>query len=183
MFPLGAMAPDFSLTDTRNNKQVTLSDVKSEVATVVMFICNHCPYVKHIKAKLSEVANLYATKGIAFVAINANDADTFTEDAPDKMKKDAIDFNYTFPYCYDETQAVAKSIMAVLTPDFFVVDSSLKCVYRGRFDDSNHKNGKPSTGKDLTATLDLMLEGKKIPAHQEPSAGCNIKWRTGINPF
>lgn len=184
MFPLGEIAPNFSLLEPLTGKTVSLADVKSdENGTVVMFICNHCPYVKHIKTAIASVAKEYQQKGFSFVAISSNDADTFPADGPEAMKLDAEEFGYSFLYLFDETQLVAKSYMAACTPDFYVFNKELSCVYRGRFDDSNHKNGVEPTGKDLKQVLDTMLDGKPVLKEQNPSAGCNIKWRPGVSPF
>lgn len=184
MFPLGEIAPDFSLLEPLTGKKVSLNDVKSaDKGTVVMFICNHCPYVKYIKTTLAAVAKEYQKKGFSFVAISSNDADAFPLDGPDAMILDTKEFDYSFPYLFDETQMVAKSYMAACTPDFYVFDKALACVYRGRFDESNHKNGIDPSGKDLKDVLDTMLEGKPVSSEQNPSAGCNIKWRSGVSPF
>lgn len=177
MLPLGTRAPSFKLTDTRNGNVLTLEDLKSDKATVVMFICNHCPYVKHIQNKLVEVANKYSVKGINFIAINSNDAKSYPSDAPDKMKEEADKHGYRFPYLYDETQDVAKAYQAACTPDFYVFDKNLACVYRGRFDDATPGNHNPVTGKDLIAALDTILVGKSVDQNQKPSLGCNIKWK------
>lgn len=176
MLPLGAIAPDFTLLDTSTNKIVSLQELKSHIATVVMFICNHCPYVKHIQKKLAEVATSYQKKGIAFIAINSNDIKKYPEDSPVHMRKEAEMNHYTFPYLFDETQAVAKAYHAACTPDFYLFDSTLACVYRGRFDDSTPGNHHAVTGKDLTQALDAMLTHQPIDQDQKPSMGCNIKW-------
>ncbi len=184
MFPLGEKAPDFSLLEPLSGKTVSLNDVASnENGTVVMFICNHCPYVKHIKTTLAAFAKEFQAKGFSFVAISSNDADAFPADGPDAMKTDAEELGYTFPYLFDETQRVAKAYMAACTPDFYVFNTDLKCVYRGRFDESNHKNGVASTGKDLRVVLETIAKGEDLNAEQHPSAGCNIKWKPGVSPF
>lgn len=184
MFPLGETAPDFSLLEPLSGKTVSLDDVKSsDKGTIVMFICNHCPYVKHIKTTLAAFTKEYQEKGFSFVAISSNDAEAFPNDGPDAMKADAKEFDYTFPYLFDETQLVAKAYMAACTPDFYVFNPELKCVYRGRFDESNHKNGIPSSGKDLREVLDIILKGEQVSTDQQPSAGCNIKWKSGVSPF
>lgn len=183
MFPLGEKAPDFNLLNVVNQKSMSLSEAKGEKATVVMFMCNHCPYVKHIKEKMSEVAAEYSKQGVGFVAISSNDVENFPEDSPEKMKEDVQTYGYVFPYLYDETQQVAKKYMAACTPDFYVFDKQLKCVYRGRFDQTNHKNGLEPTGEDLVAALDALLKNKEITKVQHPSSGCNIKWKSGVSPF
>ena len=176
MMDLGTEAPNFALTDTVSGQVVSLADLKSEVATVVLFICNHCPYVKHINSKLVEVANKYKTKGVRFVAISSNDVETYPQDSPDNMKKVANEEKYPFPYLYDETQEVAKAYEAECTPDIFVFDAELKCVYRGQFDDSRPNKGV-ATGKDLSDALDSIIAGEKVSKEQKPSVGCNIKWK------
>ena len=176
MMPLGTDAPDFTLPDTVSGNPASLTALKSEVGTVIMFICNHCPYVIHVEKEMVVIANEYQQKGIAFIAISANDANNYPEDAPDKMKEKALKESYPVPYLYDETQEVAKAYQASCTPDFFVFDGAVKCVYRGRMDDSSPGNGKPLTGADLRDTLDALVNGTDISANQYPSMGCNIKW-------
>jgi peroxiredoxin len=176
MLPLGTVAPDFKLVDTCTGKQLSLQELKSDIATVVMFICNHCPYVKHIQSKLVEVANLYQKKGVAFIAISSNDVKKYPEDGPSNMQKEAKAHQYTFPYLYDETQSVAKAYQAACTPDFYLFDASLACVYRGRFDDATPGNNRLATGKELTQALDAVLAKKPVMEDQKPSIGCNIKW-------
>jgi peroxiredoxin len=177
MLPLGTKAPLFTLLDTRTEQFVSLDDLQSDIATVIMFICNHCPYVKHIQTKLAAIAKQYQEQGVLFIAINSNDAKTYTADSPDKMKMEAESHDYTFPYLFDETQSVAKAYQAACTPDFYIFDAELACVYRGRFDDSTPGNNQPVTGKDLTAALDNMLAKVPIDGEQRPSVGCNIKWK------
>lgn len=177
MLPLGTHAPNFKLIDTRTNKLVTLNELKSNIATVVMFICNHCPYVKHIQAKLVTIAKAYQAKGMSFIAISSNDIKDYPADGPDKMHAEATQQGYTFPYLYDETQDVAKAYQAACTPDLYVFDKNLACVYRGRFDDSTPGNRNPVTGKDLSSALDNILVGKSVNPDQKPSVGCNIKWK------
>lgn len=177
MIALGTKAPAFKLIDTRNNQLVSLDDIKSNVATVIMFICNHCPYVKHIQNKLVEVAKKYQDKGVSFAAINSNDVEKYPQDAPNFMQLEAIHHGYSFPYLFDETQEVAKSYQAACTPDFYIFDKDLECVYRGRFDDSTPGNQRPVTGKDLCDALDAMFANEPVNADQKPSLGCNIKWK------
>jgi peroxiredoxin len=177
MLPLGTMAPDFRLLDTVSQKQLSLSDLKSDIATVIMFICNHCPYVKHVQDKLTEVTGQYKEKGISFIAISSNDVKNYPEDSPEKMKEIANKKGYSFPYLYDETQDVARAYQAACTPDFYIFDKNLKCVYRGQFDDSRPGNNIPVSGKDLKVALDNILQGLPVNAEQKPSIGCNIKWK------
>ncbi len=177
MIPLGMKAPDFNLPDAVSGEMKTLGDFKSDVATVVMFICNHCPYVKHIQSELVNLANDYIARGVSFVAINSNDVENYPEDSPEKMRDDAERLNYPFSYLFDETQDVAKAYDAACTPDFFVFDGNLSCVYRGQLDDSRPENGKPVTGKDLREALEAAVDGNSPPANQIPSMGCNIKWK------
>lgn len=178
MVPLGSPAPDFHLPDTISDKNISLAAIRGAVATVVMFICNHCPFVVHVNPELVRLANDYKNKGIGFVAISANDVVTHPHDAPDKMKEKALELQYPFPYCYDETQEVAKAYNAACTPDFFIYDKELKLVYRGQLDDARPGNDIPVTGKDIRQALDCLLEGQQpVPAEQRPSIGCNIKWK------
>lgn len=177
MLPLGSRAPHFNLIDTRTDQRVYLEEVRSSIATVILFLSNHCPYVKHIQVKLAEVAAHYQKKGITFVAICSNNVEKYPDDAPDKMKIVAEEFHYTIPYLYDESQEVAKAYHAACTPDVYVFDKNLLCVYRGRFDESTPGNNKPVTGCDLTDALDCILAGRPISTEQHPSLGCNIKWK------
>lgn len=178
MLPLGTKAPEFSLRDTISGKIFSLRDFNSDKGTVVMFICNHCPYVLHIQDKLIELANDYQKKGIRFVAISSNDAENYPQDGPDKMKEHAIKNHFCFPYLYDETQEIAKAYHAACTPDLYLFDENLKCVYRGRFDDTSpgRKEGDVS-GCDLKNAMDNLISKKPIDQHQFPSMGCNIKWK------
>lgn len=175
MLPLGTIAPDFSLSDT-NGSLVQRSDFKNHKGLLVMFICNHCPYVKHIGKKLAEVTNTYSQKGIGIVGINSNDAENYPEDSPEKMKIEKEKLGYVFPYLFDETQGVAKAYDAACTPDFFLFDNKMKLVYRGQFDDSRPGNGISVSGKDLTEAMDNLLKGIPVSTDQKPSIGCNIKW-------
>ncbi len=177
MLPLGTVAPDFELFDTLSNKMLSLNALKSDKATVIMFSCNHCPYVIHINDEIVRIANDYQAKGISFIAISANDAQSVPEDAPDKMTLLAQEAGYTFPYLYDENQAVAKAYDAACTPDFYIFDAELRLVYRGRLDNSRPNSGIPLTGKDLRVALDAILSETAVSTVQFPSMGCNIKWK------
>jgi peroxiredoxin len=177
MIPLGFPAPEFNLQEPLTGKTVRLTDVKSEKGTLVMFICNHCPYVKHVNEQLVKLANDYMQKGSGFVAINSNDAQNYPEDSPEKMKEYAQRLHYPFPYLFDESQEIAKAYDAACTPDFYLFDGTLKCVYRGQLDDSRPSNGKPVTGEDMRKAMDALLAGKEIGENQIPSVGCSIKWK------
>lgn len=178
MLALQTIAPDFILPDVVSGKMVSLKAVQSSIATVIMFICNHCPYVKHVQGELINLAKDYKEKGVAFIAINANDVSQYPEDAPDKMRAVAESLAYPFLYLYDETQQVAKAYHAECTPDFYVFDGDMRCVYRGRLDDSRPGNAIAVTGKDLRGALNALLAGQPIDEKQYPSVGCNIKWRS-----
>ncbi|WP_431136019.1 thioredoxin family protein [Psychroserpens mesophilus] len=177
MLPLGTKAPEFTLKNTIDDSVVSLDNAKGIKGTVIMFICNHCPFVKHINSELSKLAKDYISKGIKCVAISSNDATNYPEDAPDKMKENAIQQDFIFPYLYDETQDIAKAYNAACTPDFYVFDSELKLVYRGQLDNSRPGNKIPVTGKDIREVLDALLSNKSIDIVQKPSIGCNIKWK------
>jgi thiol-disulfide isomerase/thioredoxin len=177
MMPLNRIAPTFTLKDTLSGKILSLAQLKSPIATIIVFMCNHCPYVKHIRPELINVAAEYIPSGISFIAISSNDKDDYPEDSPENMKKIAEEWHFPFPYLYDETQEVAKAYDAACTPDFFVFDGDLKCVYRGQFDESRPGNGIPVTGKDLRNALDCLINGEPIPQDQRPSIGCSIKWK------
>ena len=177
MIPLGTTAPAFTLTDTVSRNLYSLEQLKGEKATVIMFICNHCPYVVHVNSEIVKLAKDYISRGVNFVAISSNDAESYPDDAPDKMKQAAISLKYSFPYLYDETQEVAKSYDAACTPDFYIFDKDLKLVYRGQLDDSRPKNNIPLSGKDMREALDNLLSDKQIAELQRPSIGCNIKWK------
>jgi peroxiredoxin len=181
MLPLGTSAPDFQLPDT-NGKYVTLASFKDKPALLVMFICNHCPYVKHVRAGLAQLANDYQPRGVGMVAISSNDVANYPDDSPAKMAEEAKAAGYTFPYLYDATQSVAKAYRAACTPDFFLFDRGRRLVYRGQLDASRPGNGIPVTGKDLRAALDAVLAGKAPSLLQTPSMGCNIKWKRGNEP-
>lgn len=181
MLPLGTKAPDFSLPAT-DGKKVSLADLKKEKGLLIVFMCNHCPYVVHIRKELARFGKEMQAKGLAMVGINANDVATHPEDSPAKMRGEVKSAGYTFPYLYDGTQAVAKTYKAACTPDFFLFDAHQKLVYRGQFDDSRPGNGKPVTGKDLRRAVENLLAGQPISDDQKPSMGCNIKWRPGYEP-
>jgi thiol-disulfide isomerase/thioredoxin len=175
--PLGFTAPDFKLPDVISGEELTLEQLKSDKATVVVFICNHCPFVVHIIYELVKVAKDYIPKGVSFIMINSNDIKNYPADSPERMIEFARDRDFPFPYLFDETQQVAKGYDAACTPDFNVFDGEMKCVYRGQFDDSRPGNGKQVTGEDLRLTLDLILADQGVPKEQIPSVGCNIKWK------
>ena len=176
MMALGTIAPNFSLLDTVSGETKNLNDLKSDKATVVVFICNHCPYVHHVNSKLVEVANIYQAKGVKFIAISSNDIATHPQDGPEWMTKVAEKESYPFPYLYDETQEVAKAYQAECTPDFFAFDKDMKCAYRGRFDETRPGQGTP-TGRDLSDALDAILANEEVVTDQFPSMGCSIKWK------
>ena len=181
MLPLGTEAPDFHLPDT-DGHVVSPKDYKEAPALLVIFMCNHCPFVKHILNDLVDLVAEYRAKGVAVVAINSNDVESFPEDHPEMMAQLVREKEFTFPYLYDETQEVAKAYHAACTPDFFLFDGERKLVYRGQMDDSRPGNNIPVTGADLRAALDPVLEGKDVPTEQRPSIGCNIKWKQGNEP-
>lgn len=177
MLPVGTIAPEFSLTDTITGKTMNLNQLKGKKGTVIMFICNHCPFVIHINTELVSIANAYAEKEISFIAISSNDAENYPQDGPDNMKAHAKANGYPFPYLYDESQDVAKAYDAACTPDFYVFDGKLKLSYRGQLDDSRPGNEIPLSGKDLRRALDCLIEGKENGETQNPSIGCGIKWK------
>lgn len=177
MLPLGSKAPDFELLDTVSGQVMTLDELQSDKATAILFICNHCPYVKHIQDKLVEVANQYQAKGVQFIAINSNDVESYPDDSPENMKQVAKQLSYPFPYLFDKTQAVAKAYQAACTPDLYLFDSNLRCVYRGRFDAATPGNDVPVSGNDLCNAMDAVLAGNTVDEDQHPSVGCNIKWK------
>jgi thiol-disulfide isomerase/thioredoxin len=177
MIPIGTKAPDFSLFDAVSDKELQLEHLKGKKGTVVMFICNHCPFVIHINSMLVEIAHKYQNKGISFVAISSNDVINYPQDGPNYMKLHAKNEKYPFPYLYDESQEVAKAYDAACTPDFFVFNKDLKLCYRGQLDDSRPGNNIPVTGIDLSYALDCLLENKENTKNQKPSIGCNIKWK------
>jgi len=181
MLPLGTEAPDFRLPDP-SGKMVALADFKSAPALLVIFMCNHCPYVKHVREVLATMAREYCPRGVAVVGINSNDAANYPGDSPAKMAEEARSAGYIFPYLYDESQAVAKAYRAACTPDLYLFDKDQRLAYRGQFDDSRPGNGMPVTGKDLRAALDAVLDGKPASPIQKASIGCNIKWKPGNEP-
>ena len=176
-FPLKTLAPEFSLLDTVSDQTLNLQQLKGEKATVIMFICNHCPYVIHVNNKIVELANTYKSKGVSFIAISSNDVDNYPQDAPDKMKDVATQNKYPFPYLYDPTQEVAKAYDAACTPDFYVFDKDLKSTYHGRLDASRPGNDIDLTGEDLDQAIQAVLNNKQPLQQQLPSMGCNIKWK------
>ncbi|MDP1604653.1 MAG: thioredoxin family protein [Legionella sp.] len=177
MTPLGISAPHFSLYDVVSEKKMGLTSSQKAKATVIMFICNHCPYVKHVSKELIRLANDYISQDVQFIAINSNDVESYPDDSPANMKKTALAEKYPFPYLYDETQEVAKAYNAACTPDFFVFDSNLTLVYRGQLDDSRPGNQIPVTGSSIREALDNALTNQPVNEIQIPSLGCNIKWK------
>jgi peroxiredoxin len=181
MLSLGTPAPEFTLPDTAG-RQISLADFAAAPALVVVFMCNHCPYVKHLSAGLAQFAREAQARGVAVVGISANDAQNYPDDSPAKMAVEARAAGYTFPYLFDESQSVAKAYHAACTPDFYLFDAQRRLVYRGQFDNSRPGNGKPVTGHDLRSALAALLGGQPVPADQQPSMGCNIKWKPGNAP-
>jgi thiol-disulfide isomerase/thioredoxin len=177
MVTLGTKAPHFILPDTVSGKDISLKNIKGETATMIMFICNHCPFVKHVNPELVKLANDYKNKGIGFVAISSNDVINHPDDAPGLMTQIAKQLKYPFPYLYDESQETAKAYDAACTPDFFIYDKDLQLVYRGQLDDSRPGNEIPVTGKDIRHALDCIINGQPVSQEQRPSIGCNIKWK------
>ena len=177
MIALGTKAPDFLLPDTVSGKQLSLDNIKGETATMIMFICNHCPFVKHVNTELVRLANEYKNKGIGFAAISSNDVINHPDDSPELMTQVAKQQKYPFPYLYDESQEIAKAYDAACTPDFFIYDKDLRLVYRGQLDDSRPGNEIPVTGKDIRNALDCLKNNEPVPQDQRPSIGCNIKWK------
>jgi peroxiredoxin len=181
MLTLGTKAPDFSLKNV-DGKTVSLQDFADKKGLLVIFMCNHCPFVIHLRSELAKFAKEYQQKGLGIVGISSNDVTTHPDDSPEKMATEAKSAGYTFPYLYDESQSVAKAYMAACTPDFFLFDKDHTLVYRGQFDDSRPQNGVPITGADLRAACDAVLAGKQPSEKQKPSIGCNIKWKSGTEP-
>lgn len=176
-FPIGTKAPSFQLPDTVSGRQMTFADVKGMEGTVVIFMCNHCPFVKLINHKIAELAKAYQEKGVNFVAISSNDVQNYPEDAPELMAKLAQEEGFIFPYLYDSTQEVAKAYDAACTPDIYVFDKDERCYYHGQIDDARPGNGVEVTGQDLTSALNQLLEGADYQGNMKPSIGCNIKWK------
>lgn len=181
MLELGTHAPEFELPDT-DGKMVSLDDFKDAKALLIMFICNHCPFVIHVADALAKLGKDYQPRGVAILAVSSNNVQSHPQDGPEKMRQEKVKRGYTFPYLYDESQAVAKAYTAACTPDFFLFDADRKLVYRGQLDDSRPESGIPVTGVDLRGALDAVLAGKPVLGHQKPSMGCNIKWKPGNEP-
>ncbi|HEU0300948.1 MAG TPA: thioredoxin family protein [Longimicrobium sp.] len=181
MLELGTRAPDFALPDT-DGRTVSLQELEQAPALLVMFLCNHCPYVKHLRDALAELAREYAPRGVGIVGIMSNDVSRYPADSPELMRRERDEAGWTFPYLYDESQDVARTYRAACTPDFFLFDAGRRLVYRGQFDDSRPSNGRPVTGGDLRAALDAVLAGRPVPEEQAPSIGCSIKWKPGSEP-
>ena len=182
MMDLGSAAPSFELSDVVSGNTVNLESFKDKQALLVMFICNHCPFVKHVRGELAQIGRDYASKSLGIVAINANNVETHPDDAPDKMKTTAAEWGLSFPYCHDASQQTAKAYQAACTPDFYLFDAGRRLVYRGQLDDSRPENGKPITGSDLRSAIDATLEGRSVSQEQKPSVGCNIKWKPRNEP-
>lgn len=182
MLDLGTKAPDFQLPDTVSGETISLADFADKKALLVMFICRHCPFVKHIQDELARLGQDYISQGLGIVAISANDVANHPDDAPDKLKEMAQALGFNFPFCYDETQETAKAYTAACTPDFFLFDKDYKLVYRGQLDESRPGNDLPVNGKDLRAAIETVLGGREVDTNQKPSLGCNIKWKPGNEP-
>lgn len=182
MLELGTKAPDFQLPDTVSGQTISLDRFAGQTALLVIFMCAHCPFVKHVQDEIARIDRDYSDKGLGIVAISANSVETHPDDAPDKLKAMAQEMGFSFPFCYDETQETAKAYTAACTPDFFLFDRDRKLVYRGQLDDSRPGNDKPVNGKDLRSAIDAVLDGRPIEANQKPSMGCNIKWKAGNEP-
>lgn len=182
MLPLGTQAPDFLLPDVVSRESISLSTFAGKKALLVMFICQHCPFVKHIKAELAKLGQDYLNSDLGIVAISANDAQNYPNDAPESLRAMATELSFQFPLCFDESQETAKAYTAACTPDFFLFNAHRQLVYRGQFDESRPSNGKPVTGADLRAAIETVLAGKPVEGEQKPSIGCNIKWKPGNEP-
>jgi peroxiredoxin len=177
MLALATPAPDFHLPDVTSGKTVSLEDFRHKKALLVMFICRHCPFVKHVQHELARLGKDYGAQSLGIVAISSNDADAYPDDAPASLREMAAELGFTFPLCYDESQQVARAYSAACTPDFFLFDDKRRLAYRGQLDDSRPANGKPVTGRDLRAAIDALLNGRPVDPNQKPGIGCNIKWR------
>ncbi|GGA18037.1 thioredoxin family protein [Okeania sp. KiyG1] len=182
MLTLATPAPDFKLQDVVSEQIISLSTFEGKKALLVMFICRHCPFVKHVQSELAKIGKDYVPKNLGIVAISSNNIEAHPDDSPDKLKEMALELGFNFPYCFDATQEVAKSYTAACTPDFFLFDADFKLVYRGQLDDSRPSNNQPVTGSDLRAALDAVLAEKSVGEKQQPSIGCNIKWKPGNEP-
>lgn len=182
MLALGTTAPDFSLPEVVSGETISLARFAKKKALLVMFICRHCPYVQHVKEELARLGKDYADQEVGIVALSSNDASNYPDDRPEKLKEMAEELGFVFPFCYDETQKVAKAYAASCTPDFFLFGHDRKLIYRGQLDDSRPGNGKPVTGRDLRNAIDAVLSGRPVNPNQRPSMGCNIKWRRGQEP-
>ncbi|MEA5507573.1 thioredoxin family protein [Halotia wernerae UHCC 0503] len=182
MLPLGTKVPDFHLPEVVSGKTISLSTFADKKALLIMFICRHCPFVKHVQKELAQLGEDYFTSNLAIAAISTNDAKNYPDDAPESLKAMATELGFKFPLCYDETQETAKIYTAACTPDFFLFDSERQLVYRGQLDDSRPSNGKPVTGADLRAAIEAVLASKPVEGEQKPSVGCNIKWKPGNEP-
>jgi len=177
MLPLGTVAPEFALRDVISGREITLNEIMDEKGMLIMFVCNHCPYVKHVQEQMVALSADYHGKGIGIVAISSNDVEAYPEDSPDAMRETAKKWQYSFPYLYDETQLVARAYDAACTPDFYVFNASYELVYRGELDKSRPGNDIPVTGESLRTALDDLITGNPISEEQYPSIGCNIKWK------
>jgi peroxiredoxin len=182
MLQLGTQAPSFQLPDVVSGKTISLDTFAGNKGLLVMFLCRHCPYVVHVRHELARLAKDYTGKSLGIVAISSNDVTGYPDDRPERLKAMAQELGFNFPYCYDESQEVAKAYTAACTPDFFLFDENCKLVYRGQLDDSRPENGKPLTGRDLRAAIDAVLAGQAVSTDQKPSIGCNIKWKRGNEP-
>lgn len=182
MLPLGTKAPNFNLSDVVSGKTISLKAFEDKKALLVVFMCRHCPFVQHVKEEIAQIGENYKDKNIGIIAISANDVKNYPDDAQQSLKEMAQELQFTFPFCYDESQGTAKAYTAACTPDFFLFDQDQKLVYRGQLDDSRPSNGIPVTGKDLRSAIDAVLSDQQVDPNQKPSIGCNIKWKPGNEP-